>query len=68
MLEELLKIATDSKHVLDLFLKHGNDVNSLVGDSFIRKSCSLTSLRMHTQAQRRSPFDKGPGQAEDLLT
>ena len=34
MLEELLKNGLTAKHVLDLFLKHGNDVNSLVGDSF----------------------------------
>ena len=34
MLEELLKNGLTVKHVLDLFLKHGNDVNSLVGDSF----------------------------------
>merc|ERR1711892_69573 len=34
MLEELLKNGFTAEHVLDLFLKHGNDVNSLVGDSF----------------------------------
>merc|ERR1719342_583991 len=34
MLEELLKNGFTAKHVLDLFLKHGNDVNSLVGDKF----------------------------------
>merc|ERR1712147_500648 len=34
MLEELLKNGLTVKHALDLFLKHGNDVKSLVGDSF----------------------------------
>jgi hypothetical protein len=37
MLEELLKNGFTSEHVLELFLKHGNDVNSLVDDSFFIK-------------------------------
>merc|ERR1719309_1344671 len=37
MLEELLKNGFTAEHVLDLFLKHGNDVNSLVGDSFFHQ-------------------------------
>merc|ERR1712038_446258 len=41
MLEELLKNGLTAKHVLDLFLKHGNDVNSLVGDSFFIREISF---------------------------
>ena len=40
-MEELLKNGLTAKHVLDLFLKHGNDVNSLVGDSFFIREISF---------------------------
>jgi hypothetical protein len=38
MLEELLKNGLTAGHVLDLFLKHGNNVNDLVKDSFFLKN------------------------------
>lgn len=37
MLEELMKNGLTAGHVLDLFLKHGNNVNDLIKDSFFLK-------------------------------